>query len=228
VGKTLLGLHFLAEGVRRGEAVLLAGFIENAVQLRPKAAAFGMDLEAAEAAGQIDLLTVPPHDLDSDQVAWLIREHVEGRGVRRVVIDSATELESGLTAPERAPMFLAALAAYFRSRDITSYFTVDVPTIVGQELSFAGQPMVALAENLLLLRHAEYQGELHRLFSVLKMRFSAFDPAVAEYTIEESRGVRIAGRAPRAEGLLTGLARPLSATAARASRPVRPPRESPR
>jgi circadian clock protein KaiC len=224
VGKTLLGIHFLAEGARRGEPGLLAGFIENAVQLRAKAATFGIDLDAAEAAGQIQLLTMPPHDLDSDRAAWLIREHVEARGVRRVMIDSATELEGGLTAPERAPMFLAALAAYFRSRDITSYFTVDVPTIVGQELSFAGRPMVALAENLLLLRHAEFQGELHRLFSVLKMRFSDFDPSVAEYTIEEGRGIRIVGRAPRAEGLLTGLARPLPA-AARASRPARPPRE---
>ena len=226
VGKTLLGLHFLAEGARRGEPGLLAGFIENAVQLREKARAFGMDLDA----GEIELLTVPPHDLDSDRAAWLIRERAEARGVRRLMIDSATEIEGGLTAPERAPMFLAALAAYFRSRDVTSYLTVDVPTIVGQELSFAGRPMVALAENLLLLRHAEYQGELRRVFSVLKMRFSDFDHSLAEYTVEEGRGIRIAGRAPRAEGLLTGIARPLPVPAAHARRPPRtprPPRESP-
>ena len=210
VGKTLLGLHFLAEGARRGETGLLAGFIEDAVQLRQKARAFGMDLEAAEAAGQIELLIVPPHDLDSDRVAWLIRERIEARSVRRLMIDSATELEGGLTAHERAPMFFSALADYLRSRSVTSYLTVDVPTIVGQELSFAGRPMVALAENLLLLRHAEYHGELHRLFSVLKMRFSAFDHGLSEYTIEDNRGITLGGRAPRAEGLLTGIARPLS------------------
>ena len=118
-------------------------------------------------------------------------------------------------------MFLAALAAYARSRDVTTFFTVDVPTIVGQELSFAGRPMVALAENLLLLRHAEYQGELRRLFSVLKMRFSDFDHALAEYTVDDGRGIHIAGRAPRAEGLLTGLARPLPGRAPRAGSPPR-------
>ncbi len=214
LGKTLLGLHFLAEGARHDEPGLLVGFTESAGQLRHKAATFGLAVEAAEAAERIRLLTMPPHDLDADRVAWMIREHVEARGVRRLVIDSATELEGGLTNPERAPMFLASLVAYLRSRGVTTYMTVDVPTIVGSELSFAGTPLVVFAENLLLLRYAEYEGELYRLFSVLKMRFSDFDRALHVYTIETGEGIRIAGPAPLAEGLLTGQARPLSPPAA--------------
>ncbi len=159
----------------------------------------------------VKLLTVPPHDLDADRVAWHIREQVESRHIRRLVIDSATELEGGLAAPERAHMFLAALAAYLRSRRVTTYMTVDVPTIVGSELSFAGTPLVVFTENLLLLRFAEYAGELHRLFSVLKMRFSDFDRALHAYTIVDGEGIRIVGPAPRAKGLLTGRARPLNA-----------------
>jgi circadian clock protein KaiC len=210
LGKTILGLQFLAEGARQGQPGLFAGFTESAAQLRAKARTFGIDLEAAEASGAIELLTVPPHDLDADLVAWLIRQRVEERRVRRLVIDSATELEGGLTSPERAAMFMASLAAYLRSRSVTSYMTVDVPTIVGPELSFAGNPLLVFAENLLLLRYAEYQGELHRVFAVLKMRFSAFDRALRLYRIKDGVGIEIAGPAPRAEGLLTGLARPVS------------------
>jgi circadian clock protein KaiC len=214
LGKTLLGLHFLAEGARSGEAGLFAGFTENSVQLRHKAATFGMPIEEAEASDTITLLTVPPHDLDADRVAWQIREHVEKHNVRRLVIDSATELAGGLTAPERAHLFLASLAAYLRSRTVTTYITVDVPTIVGSELSFSGTPLVVFTENLLLLRFAEYAGELHRLFSVLKMRFSEFDRALHTYTIVEGEGIRIVGPAPRAAGLLTGLARPITSSIA--------------
>jgi circadian clock protein KaiC len=210
LGKTILGLHFLAEGARHGEPGLFAGFTESAAQLRAKARTFGIELEAA---GAVELLTVPPHDLDADLVAWLIRERVEERRVRRLVIDSATELEGGLTSPERAAMFMASLAAYLRSRSVTSYMTVDVPTIVGPELSFSGNPLLVFAENLLLLRYAEYQGELHRVFAVLKMRFSAFDRALRIYRITDGVGIEIAGPAPRAEGLLTGLARPISSAA---------------
>jgi circadian clock protein KaiC len=64
-----------------------------------------------------------------------------------------------------------------------------------------------------LLRYAELEGELVRVFAVLKMRFSDFDRALRIYTIEDGTGIKIAGRAPRAEGLLTGVARPLTAEA---------------
>jgi circadian clock protein KaiC len=209
LGKTLLGLHFLAEGARRGEPGLFAGFIESRAQLRAKARKFGIDLEAAERAGTLELLIIPPHDLDADLAAWRIRERIEARHVQRLVIDSATELQGGLTSPERAAMFLASFAAYLRSEGVTTYMTVDVPTIVGPELSFAGNPLLVFAENLLLLRYAELAGELHRVFAVLKMRFSDFDRTLRIYTIQDDVGIKIGGRAPRAEGLLTGLARPL-------------------
>ncbi|MBV9599061.1 MAG: circadian clock protein KaiC [Chloroflexi bacterium] len=209
MGKTVLGLQFLAEGARRGQRGLFAGFIENAAQLRAKARTFGIDLEAAEKAGSLELLTIPPHDLDADVVAWLIRERIEARQVKRLVIDSATELQGGLNSPERATMFMASLSAYLRSQGVTTYMTVDVPTIVGPELSFAGNPLLVFAENLLLLRYAEIAGVLHRVFAVLKMRFSDFDRALRIYTIEDGLGLKIAGPAPPAEGLLTGLARPL-------------------
>ena len=223
LGKTLLGLHFLAEGARRGEPGLFAGFIESPAQLRAKALTFGIDLEAAERAGTLELFIVPPHDLDADLAAWRIRERIEARHVQRLVIDSATELQGGLTSPERAAMFLASFAAYLRSEGVTTYMTVDVPTIVGPELSFAGNPLLVFAENLLLLRYAELVGELHRVFAVLKMRFSDFDRTLRVYTIEDGVGIKIDGRAPRAEGLLTGLARPL-ASESHDSRPLIEPR----
>ena len=49
-------------------------------------------------------------------------------------------------------------------------------------------------------------GQLHRLLSVLQMRFSDFDRAIHEYTITSGRGIELLGRPPPAIGLLTGLA----------------------
>ena len=59
------------------------------------------------------------------------------------------------------------------------------------------------------MRYAELESELHRVFAVLKMRFSDFDRTLRVYTIREGVGVRLVGLAPRAVGLLTGVARPL-------------------
>jgi circadian clock protein KaiC len=206
-GKSLLGLHFLVEGARLGEPGLLLGFMESAVQLREKARVFGLDLEAAERDGLIRLLIMPAFELDADRVASALREDVEGRGVRRLVIDSVVELERASAAQQRTVDFLAALVSYLRGRDISSYLTYDLATIVGAELSFADTPLSVLAENMLLLRQVEYRGHLRRLFSVLKMRFSAFDTTLRDYRIVEGRGIEILGPAPDAEGLLTGMAR---------------------
>ena len=110
---------------------------------------------------------------------------------------------------------------YLRGREVTTYVTLDINTIVGPALEFVGTPLSVVAENLLLLRYAEYFGELHRLFSVLKMRFSDYDRTIREYTITAGRGIELLGPAPRAAGLLTGIAHPYTDM----SVPPRPPDE---
>jgi circadian clock protein KaiC len=214
IGKTLLGLHFVAAGARAQEPSLFLGFTEDAVQLRRKSRMFGLGLAEAESGGVVRLLTLPGYDLEADAVADQILLDLERRGTRRLVIDSVSELERGLAAPERRTDFLAALVAYLRGRDVTTYVTTDLTTIVGTQLQFADTPLSSLAENLLLVRYAEYGGQLHRLLSVLKMRFSNYDRSLYEYTITTGRGIELLGKPPAAYGLLTGQAQLLSTGAA--------------
>jgi circadian clock protein KaiC len=207
VGKTTLGLHFAGESVRTQEPVLYLGFMESAAQLRQKARMHGMDLSAAEATGQLRFMVLRSHDLEADEIAAAMVEDVERRGVRRLVIDSAAELQRGISFQGRVPEFLSALVNYLRGRDVTSYLTLDVPLIVGPHLELGGTPLSVLAENLLLLRQVEYRGRLHRVISVFKMRFSGFDPAIYEFAITPGQGIEIVGPAPLGEGLLTGVPR---------------------
>lgn len=207
VGKTTLGLHFLAEGIRAQDPVLYLGFMESAEQLREKARTYRMDVSAAEAAGQLRFMVLRGHDLEADEIAALLVEDVERRGVRRLVIDSAAELQRGICFEGRVPDFLSALVSYLRGREVTSYLTLDLPVIMGPQLELAGTPLSVLAENLLLLRQVEYRGRLHRVFSVFKMRFSGYEAAIYELAITPGRGIEIVGPAPLGEGLLTGVPR---------------------
>lgn len=207
VGKTTLGLHFTAEGVRAHDPVLYLGFMESAAQLREKARGYGMDLGAAEASEGVRFMVLPGHDLEADQIAAALVEDVERRGVRRLVIDSVAELQRGIGFEGRIPEFLSALVSYLRGQDVTSYLTLDLPVIMGPQLELAGTPLSVLAENLLLLRQVEYRGRLHRVFSVFKMRFSGYETAIYELAITPGRGIEIVGPAPLGEGLLTGAPR---------------------
>ena len=109
-GKTLLGIHFVNEGLRRGEPALFLTFRETTDQLRERARTFGMDLASAETAGSVRFLALPDYELEADRVAHLLRDDIERRGVRRLVVDSAAELERGIAPEARKPEFLAALA----------------------------------------------------------------------------------------------------------------------
>jgi circadian clock protein KaiC len=120
VGKTTLCLHFAAGGVRADEPVLYLGFMESAAQLREKARAFGMDLAEAEAASQVRFLVLRGHDLVAGEIAALLSEEVERRGLRRLVIDSAAELQRAIGFAARAPDFLSALVSYLRAREVTT------------------------------------------------------------------------------------------------------------
>ena len=199
-GKTLLGLHFVAEGVRRDEPTLFLSMRETVDQLRERARAFGLDLSGAEAAGRARFVALPDYELEADRIADLLCQDIEGRNVRRLVIDSAAELERGIAPDERKPEFLAALTTYLRGRAITTCLALDVPKTAGQDLDLVGTPFVVLAENLLLLRDVEYLGQPHRVFSVLKMRFSSYDQSIREYEPVPGRGIQILGLAPATAG----------------------------
>lgn len=205
IGKTTLGLHFIAAGVRAHEPTLFLGFLESPARLREKARMFGLDLAVAEATGQLKFLVLSAHDLEADQIAAMLAEEIERRGVRRLVIDSVSELQRAIGLEGRASNFFPALLSYLAGREVTSYLTLDFPLTVSLELALAGTPLSVLSDNLLLLRQVEYGGRLHRVFSVFKMRFSSYETAIYELTIASGQGIRIAGPAPLGEGLLTGV-----------------------
>lgn len=207
-GKTLLGLHFLAEGARRQEPGLLLAFSEDVTQLQAKARVFGLDAELGAAEGPVELATIPAYEMDADIIIQRLVVDLAARGIRRLVIDSTTELQRAVDPTRQANLF-AALIDLIRGAGITTLFTSDVPTIVGPELSFTHTPLAVLAENQLVLRQAEYRGELHRLLSVLKLRFGQPDTTLQSYRLAPARGFELLGSAPPAEGWLTGLARPL-------------------
>jgi circadian clock protein KaiC len=203
MGKSLLGLHFVAEGARRGQPSLFVGMNESESQLREQARTFGLD------TGDARFVILPGYELEADYLANVVREDVEKRGVRRLVIDSAGDLQRAISDPSRTEGFFSALVSFLRSRGTTTYMSLEIGTIAGSELSFAETPLSIVAENLLLLRNVEYRGQLHRVCSVLKMRFSDHDRAIHEYVVLQGKGIDIRGPAPLGEGLLTGVARSL-------------------
>jgi circadian clock protein KaiC len=99
-GKTILGMQFLAEGVKLGEAGVLVAVDEKPRHLMEDALRFGWDLAGAIEKKLVSMLDASPYftarhgtnGLDARQVASDLAQQVRGINAARLVIDSITSL----------------------------------------------------------------------------------------------------------------------------------------
>jgi len=221
-GKTLLALHFALASVRSGEPAVFVGFRETARQLAQKADVFalGTELRAALAPkGGLALLRWDPVDLQPDIVADRLLRELDTTGAQRLVVDSIIELERAVIETSdlgRVDGFMAALVKAMRLRGVSALYVRETRRAVTQGQDFTADELSVLAENVLLQQQVSYRGQLHRVLSVLKMRFSAHDRALREFTIAPPAGIRVltpfesgvdvlAGIVRQQEGALSGM-----------------------
>jgi circadian clock protein KaiC len=206
-GKTLLGLHFLAEGARRGEAGLITTFDETAPALAATADGAGMELGQHLDAGLVQVMWQPPLELAPDAWAWQLLAAVDAHRPRRLVIDAFGDLMPLFAIPERRSLFLPALANGLRDRGVTALINFEIDTFIDQKLVTPVENVSASVDNVIFLRTVELASLLRRIMSVLKERQTGFDPAIREFTIGPD-GI-VVGDPFDASGLMTGSAAPL-------------------
>lgn len=171
-GKTAMGLQFLSEGVRSGEASLLLTLEENPVQIARVMQHFGWDTHALLGPGKLDILFCSPVELQIDTIIRALFDRVERDDVRRVVIDALGDLAYTANDPIRFRDYLFALTQQLATRNVTSIFTVESSGTT--EHAFTREGISYLGDNLLLLE-MHLDEELTRTIRVLKTRGSAHD-----------------------------------------------------
>jgi circadian clock protein KaiC len=210
-GKTLTALHFALAGVRSGEPVVFLSLRETVEQLLLFTQPFaigGEFMAALEKRDTLALLEMPPIKVNPDVIADRLFETLDKMRATRLVIDSVAELERALARsgdPSRLEEYMAALVRALQVRKVTGLFIKETPKVLGPILDFSTDPLSILAENLLLLQQLPYQGQVHRVLSVLKMRYSAHDTSLREFQIIPPQGVKVLTPLESGNTLLAGL-----------------------
>ena len=197
VGKTLLGLSFLAAGLAEGERCLHVSFQESETQVREKAESAGWDWSTVSDE-QLVIKQIPPVELDLDQVGSLIRAELERSDVKRVVVDSLAELAFAARDTERLPAYVWALGGFVRAAGGTAVFTNEIAAL-GQSGGLAG--LSFLFNNVFFLRYVELDSQLARGLSVLKMRQSDHEKGLIRFTID-TNGIAFGDRVEGVTGML--------------------------
>jgi circadian clock protein KaiC len=208
-GKTLVGLHFLIEGARRGEPGILFTLEETPAQIRAIASNFGWELAPLEAQGRLLIVYTSPVEFFIDRFLEVVRRQIERVGARHAVLDSLTSMSLGVPSQRRFRELVYALTKHFRAAGVTPLMTMEVAELLGTA-QLTGHGVSSTADNLILLRYVEIDGRLERAVSVLKARGTGHASELRRFQID-GRGARVGERFGDLRGVLTGIPQPVRA-----------------
>ncbi|MBO3739343.1 RAD55 family ATPase [Actinoplanes flavus] len=199
VGKTLGCLHFIAEGLARGERCLYITFQDTAEELISMAGRLGWDFTTAHADSKLVISHVPVGNLDLDGLASVARHNLTEGATTRIVIDSLAEMANTAREAERFPAYLRSLLGLVRSAGATLWVTSETRTIGPMEEPLAG--LMFLFHNVIQIRYIEHCSAIGRTINILKMRNSGHDYTIHDYHVTAD-GVAVGDQIEQITGML--------------------------
>jgi circadian clock protein KaiC len=202
-GKTLLALHFLVDGARRGEPGIHFTMEETPDQLRGIAQGFGWDLRPLEERKLLTLAYVSPVELSTDTFLNRARRQIQQLGARRAVLDSLTSMALGVTSERRFKELVYATTKHFRALGVTLNMNMEIAELLGSA-QISGYGVSFAADNVIQLKYVEVEGALDRGIFVLKARGVRHATEVRAMSLGAD-GITVGSRFQGARGVLTGL-----------------------
>ena len=209
-GKTVLGIQFIAEGLRHGEPGIVAMFEELPDEYVERAARFGFDFSTPQKEGKLKIIYLRPLDLSVDETVHEVVNAVEEIGCKRLVIDSLVGFELALAPGFRTDFreSLYRMIGALTRMGVTIISTVEVEENF-TSMSLSNFTVSFLADDILRLRYVSINGQLRKMLLVVKMRRTEHSIDMWEYQIT-SQGVVMGEPLRGYRGLITSIPAPWS------------------
>lgn len=204
VGKTTTSLQFITEAARNDVQSVLYSFEESRRTMIDRSESIGIPLRRMIDDGDVVIEEIGTDEITIDEFTHRVRSRVEEEGVEIVAIDGVTGYERafrGLGDDEPAH-HLVKIGRYLRNMNVTGLITNEVHHITG-DFRATEQNVSHLADDIIVLRHVEYKGELRKVIGVLKMRTSDFETTLRTLRITGD-GISVGEPLSDLRGILTG------------------------
>ncbi|GJJ01911.1 circadian clock protein KaiC [Duganella rhizosphaerae] len=197
-GKSVLATQFLAEGVSRGEAGVIAAFEKSPNQL------LSHHLNELIENGKVGVINTRTLDLSIDEILHDLVEMIERMQAKRVVIDSLSGFELALASPFRDDFreSLYRMVAVLTAMGVTVLMTAELEDRY-EMLRFSSYGNAFLADAIVMQRYVELEGQLKRVISVIKVRASDHSKEIRFFDITAA-GLVVGEPATQYAGILTG------------------------
>jgi circadian clock protein KaiC len=201
-GKTSIAVHWAATAAARGECSAIFSFEEAPRTLITRAAGLGTDIRPHIANGKITIQRVDPAELTPGELVASVQHQVEHENTRIVVLDSLNGYLQSMPGEKFLAVHLHELLAYLGNRGVLTLMVLAQAGTMGSQLQSAVD-VSYLADNILLLRYFENQGEVRQAISIIKRRSGNHEHTIREMKLGPDR-IYIGGPLHDFQGVLTG------------------------
>lgn len=202
VGKSTLGLQFMKEAAERGERSVIYTFEENKETLVHRSEGVNVPIYTMLERGTLSIVQIEPLLYTPDEFANLVRQEVEEKQARIIMLDSVAGYRLSVRGEDLTPN-LHALGKYLQNKGVAVLLINEVEAITGNfratEIGIS-----YLADNIIFLRYLEVRGQLRRVIGVLKKRISDFEKTLREFQISRD-GIKVGSPLNGLRGILTGV-----------------------
>jgi circadian clock protein KaiC len=215
-GKSTLAAQFVDACLQQGRQAAMFVFEESAANLLKRSESLGMHLREPFASGRLTLTQVDPAQLTPGEFVHLVC-HAADNGAKVVVIDSLNGFLQAMPNEKMLATHMHELLTYLGQRGV-------VTLLVGVQQGMLGGNMTTnvdasyLADNVILLRYFEANGEVQQAISVFKKRGSQHERTIRRIHISPD-GIHIGPVLRQFHGILTGVPKVIKEPAAKESPP---------
>ncbi len=201
-GKSTLCAKFCHTAAQRGEKSAIFTFDETRQSFCDRSLGLGMDLDSYLKNETIHLEQIDPAELSPGEFIDRIRNGVENKGWRIVVIDSLNGLLNSMSEERALVVQLHEVLSYLSQVGVASFLVLAQYGLLGSGMS-SPTDISYLADNVLLLRYFEAQGEVRQALSVMKRRSGPHERSIRQMLISNGQ-ITIGEPLKDFAGILTG------------------------
>jgi len=201
-GKSTVACQYVKAAADAGERGVIFAFDESATTLLARSSSIGQDLQAELASGAVEFRQIDPAELAPGEFTAQVREAVEQRNVRVVVIDSLNGYLHAMPQENFLILQLHELLTYLAQMGVVTLMVVAQHGLVGPMDSPVD--VSYLADAVMVFRHFEMDGRLRKAISMLKRRSGPHETTIRELSMGPA-GLAVSAPVGELRGIMTGL-----------------------
>ena len=201
-GKSSLACQFVSAAASRGQTSAMFLFEEATNNLLNRADGLGLNVRRAYDSGLLRIQQIDPAELSPGEFAAGVCGAADD-GCKVIVIDSINGYLNAMPDERFLTTHLHELLTYLGQRGVVTILVGVQQGMLGGQMSTSVDASY-LADNVMMLRYFEHDGEVKQAVSVFKKRGSLHERSIRQFSMSEN-GIHVGAPLRGFRGILTGV-----------------------